>query len=93
MRCIAKVETCPMTKYLSKDDPFCRLGEWGNFSSCSTNCGVGTKTRSRKYLHPEYEEACEANPDKENTVEDKECYGSDDNCANLGVIKLTQLLN
>lgn len=79
--CVAAIKTCPhRMKYLSKGDPLCRLGEWGNFSSCSTSCGVGTKTRSRQYLHPEYAQACEANPEKENTVEDVECYGSDDNC-------------
>lgn len=79
--CVGAVKVCPFNvTYLSKDDPLCRLSEWSNYSSCSTNCGVGTKTRDRKYLHPEYEEACEANPDKENTVEDTECYGSDDNC-------------
>lgn len=94
MRCTAKVKVCPGPgrPYLTKDDPFCQLGEWGNFSSCSTNCGVGTKTRSRAYLHPEYEEACEANPEKESTVEDIECYGSADNCENLGVSPLETLV-
>lgn len=80
MSCTAKVPVCPLVPYIPKEDVYCRLSEWGNFSSCSTRCGAGTKTRERKYLHPEYKEACEANPDKAATVENVECYGSDDNC-------------
>ena len=30
----------------------CKVGEWSDWSDCSTNCGQGTSKRTRDILHP-----------------------------------------
>ena len=30
----------------------CKVGEWGEWGACSTNCGQGTSKRTRSITHP-----------------------------------------
>ncbi|KAL9692241.1 hypothetical protein quinque_015842 [Culex quinquefasciatus] len=45
-----------------QSDPECELTEWGPWSECSTPCGKGNKTRSRKYKKKGARKKCERMP-------------------------------
>ncbi|KAK6620458.1 hypothetical protein RUM44_006859 [Polyplax serrata] len=68
-----------------KNDPSCQVTEWTNWSPCSTTCGAGVRTRSRKYKIRGAKKKCSLLPGAQQLEQTDECffqddcYGDDDN--------------
>ncbi|XP_044749130.1 spondin-1-like [Coccinella septempunctata] len=59
---LRNVYPCNMGKcLLPANDTKCELTEWSEWSSCTVPCGIGTKTRDKKFKYPEFSDECENN--------------------------------
>ncbi|KAK5643758.1 hypothetical protein RI129_007603 [Pyrocoelia pectoralis] len=63
------------------EDPRCKLTDWGEWSSCSVTCGIGTKTRSRRYRNRNAAKRCAAGQENPPILEQNlECNGEGEDC-------------
>lgn len=62
-------------------DPYCELTQWSEFSSCSSKCGTGTRTRDRTYVRRNAEKFCTKGKFYLPILQDNEdCVGEDPSC-------------
>ncbi|KAL0268413.1 UNVERIFIED_CONTAM: hypothetical protein PYX00_010368 [Menopon gallinae] len=83
MSCYGKRRTCRIHgfgeegKEFWEDDPACQLTEWSDWSPCSTSCGTGVSTRSRKYKIKAAKKKCSLLPGAPELQQTIECAGQD----------------
>ncbi|XP_034937118.1 spondin-1 isoform X2 [Chelonus insularis] len=54
------------------ETPACELSEWTDWSSCTTTCGDGSKTRSRNFIHKKNRKYCKSianGPELQQTID------------------------
>ncbi|XP_053683721.1 spondin-1-like [Sabethes cyaneus] len=82
--CVGNKRDCDYPASQQVDDNYpsdseCEVTEWGPWSECSTPCGKGNKTRSRKYKKKGARKKCERLPNppvlQQTTPCSKECAG------------------
>uniref|UniRef100_A0A1Y1JWI6 Spondin-1 n=1 Tax=Photinus pyralis TaxID=7054 RepID=A0A1Y1JWI6_PHOPY len=88
MRLTERASCRGLQKYCREDpngadneDPRCKLTDWGEWSTCSVTCGIGTKTRSRRYRNRNAAKRCAAGQENPPILEQNlECNGEGEDC-------------
>lgn len=72
-----KSQTTTTTTRNSSDNADCQVGDWSEWSACSSKCGIGSKTRSRSVVPGgKNGKACPTNNTGKQTCFGFNCFGS-----------------
>ncbi|XP_037814120.1 spondin-1 [Lucilia sericata] len=72
----AAIETENLQVGHTPETPECAISDWGEWSSCSVSCGIGTERRTRHYLNPRAKKKCQQ-VSRVRLQEQRNCKGVD----------------